>query len=127
MQLKFLQPDEAVKYIISQYGTNIFSDSKRFSALLMDLIIEKVKERNILKIAINAGIPSKLLSAESLDNTDKNLISSECKLILCENYGIEQEWAIFAVNCFTSALGWEKRVINPDEMIADAIRKIYNS
>lgn len=127
MELKFLQPNEAIKYIISQYGTNIFSDSKRFSALLMDLIVEKVKERNILKIAINAGIPSKILSAEDLDNNDKNLISLECKLILCENYGIEQEWANFAVNCFTSALGWQKKIINPDEMIANALRMIYNS
>lgn len=127
MEPKFSKPDEAVKYIITQYGTNIFSDSKRFSALLMDLIIEKIKERNILKIAINAGIPSKILSADNLENIDKNLISLECKLILCENYGIEQEWATFAINCFTSALGWEKISIDADEMIANAIRMMYNS
>ncbi len=123
-----MEVDRIVKHIIKQYGENIFYDNKRLSSLLMDFISEKIKQRNILKIAINANIPNKLLNANKLDISDKKLIAEQCKLILCDDYCIEQEWAEFAVNCFTNALEWNiKPNEDIDKVLADIVMNLYNS
>lgn len=118
---------EAVKYIVNQYGTDILYNSKRLSSLIMDLISINTKERNILKIAINAGIPIKMIKADNQDKSDKDLISSQCKMILSEDYGMEEKWSTFAVDCFAYALGWNEAVVEDlDIMLANVIRQIMH-
>lgn len=116
---------EAIKYIINQYGTDILYDSKRLSSLIMDLISINAKERNILKIAINAGIPIKMVRVDNHDTLDKDLILSQCKMILSQDYGIEEKWANFAVNCFAYALSWNETVVEDlDIMLANVVRQM---
>ncbi len=118
---------EAIKYIVSQYGTEILYDSKRLCSLVMDLVCLNNKERNILKIAINAKIPIKLAKIKK-DNEDKELIISQCKLTLYEDYGIEKKWADFAVYCFAYALDLNTTdLIKPDVMLANIVRQMLNS
>lgn len=128
---ELLETNEIIKHIINQYGTNIFHEEKKFYSVLMDLMGDRTKERNILKIALSAGITDKMLLADKMDNDDKRLLCSECKLILCDNYGIEEKWSDFAVNCLSYALGWTvNKKISSDKqniMLADVIRKLYNS
>ncbi len=118
---------EAIKYIVSQYGTEILYDSKRLCSLVMDLVCLNNKERNILKIAINAKIPIKLAKIRK-DNKDKELIISQCKLTLYEDYGIKKNWSDFAVDCFTYALDLDATdSIKPDIMLANIVRQMLNS
>ncbi len=112
-ELNSSKPYEVIKHIVEQYGADIFLDNKKLSALLIDLITEKTKERNILGIAINANIPSKILKANDSDNKHKEAIAIQCKSILCDDYGMSNHWGEFAVNCFTYALGWKEFVIEP--------------
>lgn len=109
-KLDTLQPYEIIKHIVEKYGADIFSNGKKLSALLMDLIEEKTKERNILCIAINAGIANRILSTKNLDISHKRLVFKQCRLILCEDYGMSEKWSAFAVDCFVYALGWEDNV-----------------
>lgn len=122
-----MKSSEVLKYIVDQYSIDIFYNSKRLNSLIMDLITQNIKERNILKIAVNAGIPIKILSANNLDNTDKVLILSQCKLILTEDYGIEDIWAKFAVDCFAYSVDWDIDNKEPDAVLADIVRIMYNS
>lgn len=124
----FKNIDSALKYIVDTYGIKILSDSKKLNSLLMDLVPENTKHRNILKIAISANIPNKILYASKLDEADREIVISECKLILYDDYAIEKEWADFAVNCISYVLGLKKsNLIQPDEMLANVIRTMYNS
>lgn len=107
---KNIQPYEVIKNIVSDYGEAILADTKKLSALIMDLITEKTKEKNILGIAIHAGISTRILEANKLDSQNKELVSEQCKLFLCEDYGMNDKWAGFAVYCFTYALGWKNDV-----------------
>lgn len=104
---KILQPYEIIKNIVDEYGKNILNDNKKLLALLMDLFIEKTKEKNILSIAINAGVARKILDSNNSNTMNKDTISEQCKLDLCEDYGMDEKWAAFAVYCFTYALGWK--------------------
>ncbi len=118
---------EAIKYIVNQYGTEILYDSKRLCSLVMDLVCLNNKERNILKIAINAKIPVKLAKIKKDDDYKESIIS-QCKLTLYEDYGIEKNWANFAVDCFAYALGLDATdLIKPDIMLANIVRQMLNS
>lgn len=120
---------EILKNIIDDYGIEIFSDSKKFYSLIMDLTAHKRKEKNILKIAISAGIPKKILELQSLDNSDKNLALSQCTLLLFDDYGLDKKWAKFAVDCFDYALNPEGEIDEDSQnvMLANIIRTMYNS
>lgn len=114
-ETKSSHPYEVIRHIVNQYSENIFSDNKKLSALLMDLITEKTKERNIIGIAVQAGVPSKILSVTNSDSNDKKLIFIQCKLFLCEDYGMNENWATFAVNAFAYGLGWNDDINLPVE------------
>lgn len=120
---------KTIKYIITQYGTDILYDSKKLSSLIMDLVSINIKERNILKIAISAGIPVKIIKADNCDKTDKDLILSQCKIILSEDYGMEEKWSTFAVNCFAYALDWNEIIVKDlDSILANVVRQMmYDS
>lgn len=123
----FNNSKEAIKYIIIQYGLEILYDSKRLSSLVRDLICLNSKERNILKIAINAGVPFKLAKIKK-DSEDKELILSQCKLILYEDYGMEKKCADFAVNCFAYALDLDETDSEKsDILLANVVRQMLNS
>ncbi len=107
-QTQSLQPYEIIRNIVEKYGEEIFSNNKKLSALLMDFFTEKTKEKNILTIAVQAGIASKILSFNKSDENHKEIIYQQCKELLCEDYGMNEKWADFAVYCFTYALGWNK-------------------
>lgn len=113
---KLSHPYEVIRHIVNQYSENIFLDNKKLSALLMDLITEKTKERNIIGIAVQAGIPSKILAVHNSDSDDKKLIFAQCKLFLCEDYGMNENWATFAVNAFAYGLGWNNDINPPVEI-----------
>lgn len=114
---KLSHPYEVIRHIVEQYSESIFSDNKKLSALLMDLITEKTKERNIIGIAVQAGVPSKILSVNNSDNNDKKLVFAQCKLFLCEDYGMNENWATFAVSAFAYGLGWNDNIDQPVEKI----------
>lgn len=109
-QTQSLQPYEIIKNIVDKYGEEIFSNSKKLSALMMDFFTEKTKEKNILGIAVHAGIANKILSANNLDKSHKEIIYQQCKEFLSEDYGMNEKWSEFAVYCFTYALGWDKDI-----------------
>ena len=96
--------DTIQKILVEYFKANEnvdFSDNKRIKALLTDLIPQNKLERNVLVIALEEGI------CERIEHSGENIGASCYPIIkvLCEDYGIIDSRASWAVETWRYILG----------------------
>lgn len=99
--------DEILKKIVSEFGIDIYKkeNSQRLKSILDDFVMGK-QNLKTLNIAIQEGIPEKLLSYNNKNNDDKHFVMTRCINQLEEDYGICKERAVETVNYLALGLEW---------------------
>lgn len=108
--------NETLKKIVSEYGEEIYKreNSKRLKSILDDFVMGK-QNLKTLNIAIQEGIPERLLSCNNMIDDEKHFVTERCINQLEWGYGISKEKALETVNYFSLGLGWE---IKDDQTVA---------
>ena len=106
--------------LVKEYGKSLYKkeNAKRLKSLLSDFAVRFPKERKVLNVLIDEGIPERLLDIDSGLNDEKHYVIVSCCLQLIEDIGFTENRAMEAVKIFTTGLGWKI----PTEEI-----QIYNS
>lgn len=102
---------DALTQIIDRFGKDIYADGRRLHGLLRDLVPSLSKERNMLKTAISAGIPSELLNVHTLHINRESTVRNCYSLV--ESLGMEGKWCAVVVYIFAAPLDIETLDIFP--------------
>jgi len=96
-------PRQKLQYIISQFGREICDEPRRCEAMLRDLCPENRLEINLLTGAARERVAADLMTAS--DTVPKEILLARLARRLCDNLGVREEFAQWAVESWALALG----------------------
>lgn len=85
--------EDAFSLITEKYGTSILGEPKKFLALLSDYAPSLLKERKLVKVAVESGAYKALYEASAISKQEKELVLKKYVSILHENFFIDVIWA----------------------------------
>jgi hypothetical protein len=91
--------------LVKQYGSPLGNDPKRCEGLLKDLCGDESREIFFLVSAAKEGIPERLITSQS--NMPRELLITNLVERLQNSIGIEEKYALWAVESWALALGVE--------------------
>jgi len=99
---------KAIKDIISMFGIEILTDSKRFQALIKDFMFgDSLKiEQQILIFVVNIGIVEILLRGVEGSATERKRMVVLANSILIDQYGFMESRSESILGAFALAFGW---------------------
>ncbi len=105
------ESQEILKQVVKQFGKQIFdkSESSRLEGLLSDFLAYDKGKQRLFRLAVKDGIVHDLLQCDSLEKSEKTIKTNLLKAKFKEDNFLEENIAYHVVDCFTYALGWEKK------------------
>lgn len=122
-----VQPENAVKTIVEQYGEEILLEDKKLTGLLSDFINKDSQLKKLLTLAVRDHIPSTLYNLKSLSDQEREYKIKEIALHFMEDNFLVEEAAYKAVNCYADSLGYKKLTIQIKPAILSLPEKILTN
>lgn len=97
--------EAAFKMIVERHGKEVFGKTGKLIGLLGDYAPNLMKERKLVKVAIEAGAYEAILNAANVSNSEIELTIKKYVAVLNETYFIDELWA-------RKALQWCAGVLN---------------
>ena len=85
--------EDAFQVIADKHGKEILKESRKFLGLLSDYAPELIKERNLIKMAVEIGAYKAIYEASIVSDKDKEQAVKKYALILHETFFIDEIWA----------------------------------
>lgn len=85
--------EEAFQMIVERHGIEVFSEYKKLLGLLSDYAPSLVKERKLIKVAVEAGAYKALYEAVLISDLETKRTVKKYEALLHDNYFIDVVWA----------------------------------
>lgn len=99
------QFSDALKKIINSYGKELFGNTQKLNALLMDIAPNCGKERKLICQVIDGGIGEELLDASDKSEDIQRQCLTKCRRQLKNDTWIAEEAISYAFNVIVDAIG----------------------
>ena len=109
MQMKtnnFDKIEEALGYVLSQYGMELISSPSKLVSLLADFAPSLERERRLIRIALNSGVYSELIKVNKDDKDEQELAKKKAISSLNQKEFMDIVWAEKVINWFIPQLHW---------------------
>ncbi len=101
--------------LVKTYGPELFRDTRRINALLMDYAPKQVKERKLIIMALDEGVGTELLKVRGEGGQEKQLGINRCVHRLVAESWVTEEAARLAVGMIAHALCFDGGGINAED------------
>lgn len=121
-QIEIKTIEEALKYIVNKHGENLLREGRLLLGLLADYAPSLTKERQLIKIAVDANVYTQLYDAKELGNCERKKVIEQCVLSLKDRYFLDETWA-------RQVMSWEEKVLELDlknEVVQKKTEAIFN-
>lgn len=107
IQSELEKPEDILRYIIDEYGIDVFREKKLLLSYFSDFAPHLNKEYKLLKNCCSTDFISVLLSSNSSSDDSKEIAVKKALRLLMDECFMSEEYASNVITWITAALKWE--------------------
>lgn len=100
--------DEALNYIFGKHGFDIIKENHKLVSLLADYAPKLENERRLVRMALDAGVYTDLISVGIDDIVAQGVAKAKAIDKLNKVYFLDSQWATKVVSWFITQLSWDE-------------------
>lgn len=101
---EFKDLDEALSYLVSEFGTDILRNKQNVMQFLEEFFQEGKREYNFVSNLYASGLMDTLFRLQNVPGTIQKTAVKQLEKQLCEKYGASKDWSEYVVGCVCKAL-----------------------